>query len=145
VLEFVGVMHFARYGSRTRVFALPCVQMIEHVGRAEVHMVIGSSIDCRTKLRKAVEIFQREDLDEPLLAPSLRFDADGESVSDPQMRGYLIERAAQLERDRFEQAGLPQEVQFAQTELRAVYQSVVVVEPAHLEVSGATETTKRDQ
>src|SRR6266404_1224258 len=106
----MGVMHFARHASRATVFALPGVETIEHVGTARGPHGVRQSIECRTQLRKFVEVLQSKDLDQPLLAPSLGFDADGESTSNFQMMGYLINRPAQLERQRLEQAGLPQEV-----------------------------------
>src|ERR1700719_1397950 len=132
----MGVMHFARHAGRATVYALPGVETIEHVGTARGPDSVWQSIDCRTQLRKFVEVLQSKDLDQPLLAPSFGFDADGEPTPDLQMMGYLIDRPAQLERQRLEQAGLPQEVQFAQTVLCAVCQSVIVGEAAHLGIVG---------
>src|SRR5215472_7795237 len=52
------------------------------------------------------------------------------------MMGHLIDRPAQLERECLEQAGLPQQVQFAQAVLRTVCQPVIIGEAAHFGVVG---------
>ena len=81
VLELMGVMHFARHTGRATVLTLPGVQTSEHIGTARRPHGVRQSVYCRTQLRKFVEVLQREDLDQPFLAPSFRFDADGESSS----------------------------------------------------------------
>src|SRR5260370_31691024 len=131
----MGVVNLAGASGCATVFASPGMEADEHVGTACRPHGVRQSIECRTQLRKFVEVFQREDLDQPLLA-AFRFDTDCESTLDLQVMGYLIDRAAQLERERLKQAGLPQEVQLAETILRTVCQSVIVGEAAHFGVVG---------
>src|SRR5713101_8718625 len=82
VLELMGVVHFARRTGCATVFARPGMEADEHVGTARRPHGVRQSIECRTQLRKFVEVFQREDLDQPLLA-AFRFDTDCESTLDP--------------------------------------------------------------
>jgi hypothetical protein len=70
-------MHFAPHASRATVFALPGVETIEHVGTARGPHGVRQSIDCRTQLRKFVEVLQCEDLDRPDPIATVDWPVDG--------------------------------------------------------------------
>ena len=95
VREFPDMMHFARQISRATTFASLSMEPIKYIRSRLCEVRDLDVIDGIIKLGQAIEMFQRENLDAPLLP--VHFEASSKPIPFAKPISNLIDREPELE------------------------------------------------